>query len=72
MKLFALVVGSHVVRWMSEELYHAYCAGFFTSIFAYGSPTCHGLRWVADSISTQTVAILGAAALKVMERVFSK
>jgi hypothetical protein len=72
MRLIAVVVGSHVIRWVSEELYHEYCAGFFTSIFAYGSPTCHGFRWVADSITAQTVAILSATALKAVECVYGK
>lgn len=72
MKLVAIVVGSHVVRWLCEWLYYENCAGFITSIFAYASPTCHGLRWVADTVSTHTFTLIGASALKVTERLFSK
>lgn len=55
MKLYlkALIVlsASHFVRWASEFLYHKQCGGFFSSMFAYGSPTCTGLRWVSDTAS---------------------
>lgn len=41
-----------------------------SSIFAYGSPTCQSLRWVADTVSTQAITVvtpLIAGALKAIE-----
>lgn len=60
LKAAIILVGSHVVRWVSEYLYYRQCGGFFSSMFAYGSPTCRGLRWTAD---TATGNIFGVARL---------
>lgn len=68
----AIVVGSHVIRWASERLYYDHCAGFITSIFAYASPTCQGLRWVADTVSTNTFTLIGTSAIKLVEVYYSK
>ena len=72
MRLLAIVVGSHIIRWISERLYYEHCAGFVTSIFAYASPTCQGLRWIADTVATNTFALVGAASLKAIEACYSK
>jgi len=72
LKLTLVVIGSHALRWLSERLYYEQCAGFFTSIFAHGSPTCHGLRWVADSVSLNSVAIVGSATVKALALVYEK
>lgn len=49
LKVAAVVVGSHLLRWGSEYMYYTQCGGFFNSIFAWGSPTCRGLKWVSES-----------------------
>jgi hypothetical protein len=72
MRLLAIVIGSHVIRWFSERLYYEHCAGFVTSIFAYASPTCQGLRWIADTVATNTFALVGAASLKAIEACYTK
>jgi len=72
MKVIAIVIGSHIIRWLSERLYYENCAGFVTSIFAYSSPTCQGLRWVADTVATNTFALVGAAAVKAVDLLYKK
>jgi len=57
-RLAAIVLGSHCIRWASEQLYHQQCAGFISSIFAYGSPTCQSLRWIADTVTTRSIAVV--------------
>lgn len=59
-KALTIILGSHVVRWAAEYAYFTQCAGFWTSIFAWNSPTCRGLRWAADSVMTNVVAIMGS------------
>lgn len=49
-KVAAIILGSHCVRYASEWLYWNHCSGFISSIFSYNSPSCIGLRWIADSI----------------------
>jgi len=72
MKVIAVILGAHTIRWACEELYHMYCSGFITSIFAHSSPTCNGLRWVSTSVSTNLLGIIGALAGKGMALLFSK
>lgn len=66
-KVLVVVASSHVVRWAAEYAYFTQCAGFWTSIFAWNSPTCRGLRWTADSVMTNVVAIVGNRATKLLE-----
>ena len=68
-KALGIIIGSHVVRWAAEYAYFTQCAGFWTSIFAWNSPTCRGLRWTADSVMTNVVAIMsgyGSSALQLL------
>jgi hypothetical protein len=65
-KALAVILGSHVVRWAAEYAYFTQCAGFWTSIFAWNSPTCRGLRWAADSVMTNVVAIITGHATKLI------
>lgn len=57
-KAIGVIVGSHIVRWVAEYAYFTQCAGFWTSIFSWNSPTCRGLRWTADSVMTNVVAVI--------------
>jgi hypothetical protein len=66
-KALVVIVGSHFVRWGAEYAYFTQCAGFWTSIFAWNSPTCRGLRWVADSVMTNVVAIVGGRAAALLD-----
>ena len=54
-KALCFALGTHVMRFGAEWLYWQKCTGFFTSIFAGGSPACQGLRTVVDVLSTNTV-----------------
>jgi hypothetical protein len=65
-KTLAIVVSSHVVRWAAEYAYFTQCAGLWTSIFSWNSPTCKGLRWVADSVMTNVVSIVGGHVTKLI------
>lgn len=65
-KAAGFLIGSHVVRWAAEYAYFTQCAGFLNSIFAWGSPTCKGLRWVADSVTTNIVTAMGGWAVKLI------
>jgi len=65
-KAIGVIIGSHFVRWATEYAYFTQCAGFWTSIFAWNSPTCRGLRWVADSAMTNVVAIVSGHATKLI------
>jgi lipopolysaccharide biosynthesis regulator YciM len=68
-KLVALLVGSHVVRYVAEYMYFTQCAGFWNSIFSWNSPTCRGLRWVSDSAMTNVVTLVGGYSIKLLEQV---
>ena len=57
-KTAAVLLGSHLVRVASEYMYYHKCSGFFNSIFAFGSPTCKGLRWISDSVMTNVLCIM--------------
>jgi hypothetical protein len=57
-KMGLVVIGSHLMRWVSEYYYHKHCCGIMNSVFSWGSPTCRGLRWLSDSA---TGNILGVA-----------
>jgi hypothetical protein len=65
-KALIIVFGSHFVRWAAEFTYFTQCAGFWSSIFAWNSPTCRGLRWVSDSVMTNVVSIIGSHAVKLI------
>jgi hypothetical protein len=65
-KAIGVIIGSHVVRWATEYAYFTQCAGFWSSIFSWNSPTCRGLRWVADSAMTNVVAIVSGHATKLI------
>jgi hypothetical protein len=65
-KTLVFLIGSHVVRWAAEYAYFTQCAGFWTSIFAWGSPTCKGLRWLADSVTTNIVTSVGGWTVKLI------
>ena len=66
-KLVAIVVLSHTLKWAAEYAYFKQCAGFWTSIFTWNSPTCRGLRWTADSIMTNVVSIVGVQVTKLLD-----
>ena len=61
-KALGIIIGSHFVRWAAEYAYFTQCAGFFSSIFSWNSPTCRGLRWTADAAMTNVVALIGGYA----------
>lgn len=66
LKALGIIIGSHVARWAAEYAYFTQCAGFWTSIFSWNSPTCRGLRWVSDSVMTNVVSIIGGHAVKLI------
>lgn len=66
-KLFFVIFGSHVVRWAAEYAYFTQCAGFWTSIISWNSPTCRGLRWIADSVSTSIATIVGGCGITALQ-----
>jgi hypothetical protein len=65
-KALGIIIGSHFVRWAAEYAYFTQCAGLWTSIFSWNSPTCKGLRWAADSVMTNVVNIVGGYSLKLL------
>lgn len=67
LRLVALLVGSHVVRYMAEYMYFTQCAGFWNSIFSWNSPTCRGLRWVSDSVTTNAVGLIGGYSVTALQ-----
>jgi len=67
LKVLSVIVGSHVVRCMSEYMYFTQCAGFWNSIFSWNSPTCRGLRWVADSVMTNAVGLIGGYSVTALQ-----
>ena len=69
LKLVALLVGSHIVRYMAEYMYFTQCAGFWSSIFSWNSPTCRGLRWVSDSAMTNAVGLIGGYGVQALTMV---
>lgn len=66
LKALAFVVISHSVKWAAEYAYFTQCAGFFTSIFTWNSSTCRGLRWIADSVVTNVVTVIGGHVTKTL------
>jgi hypothetical protein len=66
LKALAIIAGSHVARWAAEYAYFTQCAGIWTSIFSWNSPTCRGLRWVADSVGTNVVTTIGGYTMKMI------
>lgn len=46
-----LAVSLHSVRVLADIVYWHKCAGFFQSIWAFGSPTCHLVK-VVSSMAT--------------------
>jgi len=66
-KVLSVIVGSHVVRCMSEYIYFTQCAGFWNSIFSWNSPTCRGLRWVSDSVMTNAVGLIGGYSVTALQ-----
>jgi len=66
LKVLGIIVGSHVVRYMAEYMYFTQCAGLWTSIFTWNSPTCKGLRWVSDSVMTNVVTMIGGYASRAL------
>jgi hypothetical protein len=65
-KAIGVIIGSHFVRWAAEYAYFTQCAGFWSSIVSWNSPTCRGLRWVADSAMTNVVVIVSGHATKLI------
>jgi hypothetical protein len=65
-KAIGVIIGSHCVRWAAEYAYFTQCAGFLSSIVSWNSPTCRGLRWVADSAMTNVVVIVSGHATKLI------
>jgi len=65
-KALGIIIGSHFMRWAAEYAYFTQCAGLWTSIFSWNSPTCRGLRWAADSVMTNVVNIVGGYSLKLL------
>lgn len=72
LKAAAIIVGSHLVRYMAEYMYFTQCAGFWNSIFSWNSPTCKGLRWTADSVMTNTVAMIGTYSVTALQTLASR
>ena len=66
-KTVVLIAISHFVRWAAEYAYFTQCAGLWTSIFAWNSPTCRGLRWTADSVGLNAMGIISGYSVKVLE-----
>jgi len=66
-KALGILIGSHVVRWVAEYTYFTQCAGFWTSIFSWNSPTCRGLRWVSDSVMTNVVTMIGGYGITALQ-----
>lgn len=66
LKALVFIGSSHIVRWAAEYAYFTQCAGLFNSIFSWGSPTCRGLRWLADSVTTNVVTTVGGWAVKMI------
>jgi hypothetical protein len=64
--IVGVIVGSHVVRCLSEHAYYMQCAGVWNSIFTWNSPTCRALRWTADSVMTNVVSIISLEVAKLM------
>jgi len=67
LKVLSILVGSHVVRCASEYMYYTQCAGLWTSIFSWNSPTCRGLRWVSDSVMTNAVGLIGGYGVQALK-----
>lgn len=65
-KALAIIASSHVARWAAEYAYFHQCAGLWSSIFAWNSPTCRGLRWAADSAMTNVVGLVTGHATKLL------
>lgn len=59
-KAFAFVFVSHCLKWAAEYAYYRQCVGFFTSVFTWNSSACRGLRWIADSVTTNVVSMIGS------------
>jgi hypothetical protein len=66
LKIATVIVGSHFMRWAAEYAYFTQCAGLWTSIFSWNSPTCRGLRWTADSAMTNVVGVITGHATKLL------
>lgn len=66
-KAFLIIAGSHVVRWGAEYVYYTQCAGFWSSIFAWNSPTCRGLRWVSDSVGMNALSVITGYSMKLLK-----
>ena len=65
-KALSVVAASHLVRCAAEYVYFTQCAGLWTSIFSWNSPTCRGLRWMSDSVMANVVAMIGGHAVKLI------
>jgi hypothetical protein len=65
-KALVIITSSHIMRCVAEYAYFTQCAGFWSSIFSWNSPTCRGLRWVSDSVMTNVVSIIGGHAVKLI------
>ena len=59
LKIVGVIVGSHLIRAAAEYMYYWKCGGLVNSIFSYGSPTCRGLRWVADTSMANIEGVAG-------------
>jgi hypothetical protein len=57
-KTVLVIVSAHLVRCLSEYYYYVNCAGVVNSVFAWGSPTCRGLRWASESASVKIVNLV--------------
>lgn len=65
-RVFIIAIGSHVIKWAAEYAYFTQCAGFWNSIFSWNSPVCIGLRWTADSVMTNAVAMVGGYSMQLL------
>lgn len=65
-KGLTIIIGSHCVRWMTEYAYFTRCAGFWSSIFSWNSPTCRGLRWISDSVAANVVSTVGGFTMQLL------
>lgn len=66
-KVLGFIIGAHIIRCFSEYMYFKQCAGLWTSLFSWNSPTCRGLRWVSDSVTATAVSRLSVTALQLIK-----
>jgi len=59
-KIILYIIGLHIVRVMAEIVYYRRCSGFIRSIFASGSSTCRGLKFISEMSSNNMAGSVSA------------